>query len=91
MKYFIVSKVWEGEREKGIALMELKSKSKAMNKLGSVWLGVSKNENKHVSGYDFAIFVVEDDSIRAEDLLRNKELVKCLKNLAKWVENEPQD
>jgi len=97
MKYFVVSKIWEGEREKGIALTELKSKSKAMNKLGNVWLGASKNEkseekgSKHVSGYDFAIFVVEDDSITAKDLLRNEELVKCLKNLAKWVENEPQD
>jgi len=41
MKYFVVSKVWEGagEREKGIALTELKSKSKAVNKLGQrlVW------------------------------------------------------
>ena len=90
MKYFVVSKVWEGagEREKGIALTELKSKSKAMNKLGNVWFGVSKNGSKHISGCDFAILAIVDDSITAEDLLKNAKLVACLKGLAECIEDD---
>jgi len=49
----------------------------SMNKLGDTWLGFGK---ELVSAYDFAVFVVNDDSVTAEDLLKNDKLVECIGN-----------
>jgi len=81
-KYFVVSIVGE----KGIALTEVDSKKRAVNKLGETWLGFAKEDGKNIVGYDFAVFV-GDGGVTVEDLLKNDKLVNCLKELATCIKN----
>ena len=76
-KYFVVSII----EKTGISLTELKSRKKAMDKLGNFWLGIDDN-NKSVVGYDFAVFV---SYAKIENLIKCDKLTKCLKELAMCI------
>ena len=83
-KYILVSWVNDGTEE-GISLTDLKSRKKVVERLGSTWLGLVKGERTWIGGYDFCVFVVNDD-IELEKLFDNEKIMNSLETLAEELD-----
>jgi len=83
-KYILVSWVSDGTKE-CIGLTDLKSRKKVVEKLGNTWLGRAKGEKTWIGGYDFCVFVVDDD-IELEKLFDNEKIMDSLETLAEELD-----